>query len=659
MLKNPSSKYQRFDPVSLPNRCWPSQTSTKAPIWCSVDLRDGNQALAVPMNVSQKLDMFDALVKCGFKEIEVGFPSASNTEFAFNRRLIEEKRIPDNVTIQCLVQAREDLIEKTVESLIGAKKVVIHMYNSTSPAQRKYVFGKTKDEIIQVAIKGAQMIKDRLHRLTEGGTQVTLQYSPESFSATEVEFAKEISEAVMDVWQPTPQRKMILNLPDTVEVCMPNVYADQIEWICTNIKNRDSLIVSLHTHNDRGTGTAATELGLLAGADRVEGTLFGNGERTGNLDIVQVAMNLYMHGIDPQLDFSDMSSLIHMYERTTGMTVAPRHPYSGELVFTAFSGSHQDAIKKGLGYHFESFWRDLTRNASEFHTFEMQKPFSAVVRGDVFYAKPQSSDKEHPIGREFVAKIWDRCRQFFESGSRELFTTKQFQSPPAGVWEECTNRDAPYAAVAIYEYLKGHSADLIWDVPYLTIDPNDIGREYREVIRVNSQSGKGGVAYLLESEFGIELPKDMQREFGPLANDIVDKLGREVSGAELKDMFWKEYIQRETPYALHHFHADGVAGVFTCRCSLVINGKERGITGTGNGPIAAFAAALIIDAGAPKFEVATYREQSLSSGTEAAALAFIQIKTGAGKTVWGAGVDTNIELASIKAVLSAVNRASN
>ncbi len=554
MLKNPVSKYQRFDPVKLPNRRWPSQTIEKAPIWCSVDLRDGNQALAVPMNVSQKLDMFDALVKCGFKEIEVGFPSASNTEFSFNRRLIEEKRIPEDVTIQVLVQAREDLIEKTVQSLIGAKQVVIHMYNSTSPAQRKYVFGKSKEEIIAVAKNGAKLIKDRLHRLTESGTKVTLQYSPESFSATEVEFAKEISEAVMDVWQPTPENKMILNLPDTVEVCMPNVYADQIEWICTNIKNRDSLIISLHTHNDRGTGTAATELGLLAGADRVEGTLFGNGERTGNLDIVQVAMNLYMHGTDPKLDFSNMNGLIEMYERTTGMTVPPRHPYSGELVFTAFSGSHQDAIKKGLnGYD------------------------------------------DHKT---------------------------------------------------------------IWDVPYLTIDPHDIGREYHEVIRVNSQSGKGGVAYLLESEFGIELPKDMQREFGPIANDIVDSLGREVSGAELKQMFWKEYIERETPFSLHHFHADGVDGVFTCRCSLVKDGREIGITGEGNGPIAAFVDALIKDAGAPKFEVVSYREQSLSSGTGASALAYIQIKTTAGKLVWGAGVDTNIELASIKAVVSAVNRAS-
>jgi 2-isopropylmalate synthase len=554
MLKNPAAKYQPFPLIQLPNRQWPSRALTRAPIWCSVDLRDGNQALAVPMNVSQKLEMFDALVKCGFKEIEVGFPAASNTEFAFNRRLIEENRIPADVTVQCLVQAREDLIEKTVQSLMGAKKAIIHMYNSTSPAQRKYVFGMSKEQIINVAVKGAQLIKDRIHRLEQSGTEVMLQYSPESFSATEVEFAKEISEAVMDVWQPTPQRKMILNLPDTVEVAMPNVYADQIEWICINIKNRDSLIISLHAHNDRGTGTAATELGLLAGADRVEGTLFGNGERTGNLDIIQVAMNLYMHGIDPKLDFRDMASLIQMYEHCTGMTVPPRQPYSGELVFTAFSGSHQDAIKKGLtGY------------------------------------------------------------------------------------EDHRN---------------------IWDVPYLTIDPKDIGREYREVIRVNSQSGKGGVAYLLESEFGIELPKELQREFGPLANDEVDRMGREVSATELKDMFWNEYIDRAQPYSLHHFHADGVDGVFTCRCSLINNGQEIGIVGTGNGPIAAFADALIKDAGAPNFEVVSYREQSLGSGTEASAIAYIQIKTTAGKTIWGAGVDTNIELASIKAVISAVNRAS-
>src|ERR1700734_2632234 len=346
MQKEPSHKYRPFPPVALPDRQWPNRVLSHPPRWCSVDLRDGNQALAVPMNVSQKLEMFQTLVKIGFKEIEVGFPSASNTEFTFNRRLIQEKRAPEDVWLQCLVQAREDLIERTVESLIGAKKAIIHLYNSTSPAQRRVVFGKSKKEIVEVAVRGATWIKERLSRLK--GTEVMLQYSPESFSATEVEFAKEICEAVMDVWQSTPQNRMILNLPDTVEVAMPNVYADQIEWMCRNIKNRESLVISLHTHNDRSTGVAATELGLLAGADRVEGTLFGNGERTGNLDIVTVALNLYMHGIQPRLDFSNLNAIRETYERCTGMAVPARQPYAGELVFTAFSGSHQDAIKKGL-----------------------------------------------------------------------------------------------------------------------------------------------------------------------------------------------------------------------------------------------------------------------------------------------------------------------
>lgn len=554
MIFPPSTKYQPFPPVPITDRQWPNRVQTAAPIWCSVDLRDGNQALAVPMNVSQKLELFEALVKCGFKEIEVGFPSASNTEFAFNRRLIEEGYIPDDITIQCLVQAREDLIEKTVQSLIGAKRVIIHLYNSTSPAQRRVVFGKTKDEIKAIAVQGAKWIKERLHRLE--GTHVTLQYSPESFSATEVEFAKEISEAVIDVWQPTPERKMILNLPDTVEVAMPNVYADQIEWICRNIKNRESLIVSLHTHNDRGTGVAATELGLLAGADRVEGTIFGNGERTGNLDIVTVALNFYMHGIDPRLDFSDMNALVQVYERCTGMTVPPRQPYAGELVFTAFSGSHQDAIKKGLAE-----------------------------------------------------------------------------------WEK--GRDGAH-----------------WDVPYLTIDPADLGREYREVIRVNSQSGKGGVAYLLESEFGIELPKDLQREFGPLANDEVDRLGREVSGAELRGMFFREYIERTAPWELIHFHADGVDGTFSCRASARQNGADVKLTGQGNGPIAAFVQALHQHGVAP-FEVADFRQHTLSEGSQASAISYIQVKLPDGRKRWGAGVDTNIELASIKAVFSALNRLGN
>ena len=551
MLKTPGSKYRAFAPVELPKRQWPNRTLKSAPLWCSVDLRDGNQALAAPMNVSQKLELFQALVSCGFKEIEVGFPSASNTEFSFNRLLIEKNHIPDDVTVQVLVQAREDLIEKTVQSLIGAKRVIIHLYNSTSPAQRRVVFGKSKEEIKAIAVQGAHWIQERLHRLK--GTEVMLQYSPESFSATEVEFAKEISEAVMDVWQPTPARKMILNLPDTVEVAMPNVYADQIEWICTNIKNRDSLIISLHTHNDRGTGIAATELGLLAGADRVEGTLFGNGERTGNLDVIAVALNLYMHGIDPKLGFSNLNSLLEIYERCTGMTVPARQPYAGELVFTAFSGSHQDAIKKGL-----TEWEGKRR--------------------------------EH------------------------------------------------------------------WDVPYLTIDPRDIGREYREVIRVNSQSGKGGVAYLLESEFGIALPKDMQREFGPIANDAVDGLGREVSGAELKAMFWKEYVDRTSPWRLGMFRTFSENGRVNCQGTLYQNELQTGINGSGNGPLAALVHGICSLPGVPRFEIANYSEHAMSSGEEATAIAYIQIKTADGKSRWGAGVDTNIELASVKAVLSALNR---
>ena len=550
MLKNPSKKYRPFPPIELKDRRWPNETLTHAPRWCSVDLRDGNQALAVPMNVSQKLELFQTLVKIGFKEIEVGFPSASNTEFAFNRLLIEKGHAPDDVWLQVLVQSREDLIERTVESLIGAKKVIIHMYNSTSPAQRRVVFGKSKDEIKAIAVNGARMIKDRLPRLR--GTEVMLQYSPESFSMTEVEYAKEISEAVMDVWQPTPQRKMILNLPDTVEVAMPNVYADQIEWMCRNLKNRDSLIISLHTHNDRCTGVAATELGLLAGADRVEGTLFGNGERTGNLDIVTVALNLYMHGIDSKLDFSNLGSVIDVYEHCTGMSVPPRQPYAGELVFTAFSGSHQDAIKKGL-------------------------------------AEWERKGREH------------------------------------------------------------------WDVPYLTIDPADIGREYREVIRVNSQSGKGGVAYLLESEFGIVLPKDMQREFGPIANDVVDKLGREVSGRELKAMFWKEYVERNSPWQLSGFETDSKNGVVKCCAKLLRDGKMIEFVGEGNGPLAALVHGFTT-AGVPRFEISNYSEHALSSGEEAAAISYIQIKTADGKSRWGAGVDTNIEIASVRAVLSALNR---
>ena len=551
MQKHPITKYRPF-PLSpvLADRQWPNRVLTAPPRWCSVDLRDGNQALAVPMNVSQKLELFQTLVKIGFKEIEVGFPSASNTEFDFNRLLIEKGHAPEDVWLQVLVPAREDLIERTVESLVGARKVIIHLYNSTSPAQRRVVFGKSKEEIKNIPVNGARWIKDRLPRLK--GTEVMLQYSPESFSMTEVEFAREVSEAVMDVWQPSPAHKMILNLPDTVEVAMPNVYADQIEWMCKNLKNRDSLIVSLHTHNDRYTGVAATELGLLAGADRVEGTLFGNGERTGNLDIVTVALNLYMHGIDPGLDFSNLGSVVEVYERCTGMSVPPRQPYAGELVFTAFSGSHQDAIKKGL-------------------------------------AEWESNEREH------------------------------------------------------------------WDVPYLTIDPADIGREYREVIRVNSQSGKGGVAYLLESEFGIELPKEMQREFGPIANLEVDKLGREVSGAELKQMFWREYVERNSPWQLQSFETASKDGNVNCQAKLLRDGQAVRFLGQGNGPLAALVHGFGT-LGVPRFEISSYNEHALSSSESAAAIAYIQIKLADGRCRWGAGVDTNIELASVKAVLSALNR---
>src|SRR5579885_1858071 len=416
MQAPPVTKYRPFPPVHLPNRQWPDRILTRAPIWCSVDLRDGNQALAQPMSVEEKLEFFGLLVKIGFKEIEVGFPSASQIEFDFCRRLIEENRIPDDVAIQVLCQCREDLIARSLEALRGARHAIFHLYNSTSPAQRRHVFNADKPEIVKIATRAVEQLKRDSRPLAAAGTKLQFEYSPESFTSTELEFALEICEAVTDVWQPTAADKIILNLPATVEYAMPNVHADQIEWMCTHLTRRDATIVSLHTHNDRGTGTAATELGLLAGAERVEGTLFGNGERTGNLDIVTVALNLYMHGIDPRLDFSDLNAIVDVYERCTGMTVPPRQPYAGELVFTAFSGSHQDAIRKGL-------------------------------------------------------QEWRRRGQGF------------------------------------------------WDVPYLTIDPADIGREYREVIRVNSQSGKGGVAYLLENEFGIELPKDMQREFGPIAND--------------------------------------------------------------------------------------------------------------------------------------------
>lgn len=550
MQPSPSIKYRPFPPVSFTQRQWPNRVLTQAPQWCSVDLRDGNQALAQPMSVEEKLEFFDLLVKIGFKEIEVGFPSASQIEFDFCRRLIDENRIPADVTIQILCQCREDLIVRSLEALQGARSVIFHLYNSTSPAQRKYVFNAAPTDIIRIATRGIEWLKHHAAPLIAQGTNVRLEYSPESFTSTELEFALQICEAVSDVWQPTPANKIILNLPATVEYATPNVHADQIEWMCTHLTRRDSTIISLHTHNDRGTGVAATELALLAGADRVEGTLFGNGERTGNLDLVTVALNLYTHGIPTGLDFGDLPRIREVYERTTRMEVHPRHPYAGELVFTAFSGSHQDAIKKS----------------------------------------------------------WDR------------------QDPQAP-----------------------------WDVLYIPIDPADIGRNYKAIIRINSQSGKGGVAYVLEHEFGYQLPKLMHKEIGRLVNELADSSGRELTPQEIHDAFVRDYIERSAPVALAEFRTIERGSQVTCQAELLLEGNRRLVSGSGNGPIDAFVQATK-EAGLPKFELLNYSEHSLGSGAEAKAVSYIQIKIADGRSFFGAGIDTNIELASIKAIVSAINR---
>ncbi len=556
MQKSPITKYRPFPQVDLPDRQWPSRTIDRAPIWCSVDLRDGNQALAVPMNVEEKLEFFDLLVRIGFKEIEVGFPSASQVEFDFCRRLIEENRIPDDVSIQILCQCRDELILRSLEALEGAKNVIFHLYNSTSPAQRNYVFGLDKPEIIKIATRAVELLKEKARPHIAAGMNLRLEYSPESFTSTELDFALEICEAVTDVWQPTTENKIILNLPATVEYATPNVHADQIEWMCRHLTRRDKTIVSLHTHNDRGTGIAATELALLAGADRVEGTLFGNGERTGNLDIVIVALNMYTHGVDPRLDFSDINGIREVYERCTRMEVPVRQPYAGELVFTAFSGSHQDAIKK---------------------SWAARKP------------------------------------------------------------------NEP------------------WDVLYIPIDPQDIGRNYRALIRINSQSGKGGVAYVMEKEYGFQLPRPMQKEFGKIINDIADRTGKEITVPEVYDAFVSEYIDQKEPLEVHEYsarHGSGKNGekIVRCTASVTLNGERKSIEGEGNGPIAAFVDALGRNA-SPKFEILSYAEHSLGKGTDSRAVSYIEIKTDTNHVAYGAGIDTNIELASIKAVASAFNRA--
>src|SRR6266436_4703235 len=532
MFSDPTQKYSAFPSVPLFDRRWPNQTVTNAPIWCSVDLRDGNQALPVPMNISQKLEMFQALVRCGFKEIEVGFPSASNTEFEFNRRLIEESRIPDDVAIQVLVQAREDLIERTIDSLRGAKNVIIHLYNSTSPAQRRVVFNLSKGEIIKVAIRGATWIQERLPKLK--GANVRLQYSPESFSATEVEFAKEICEAVVDVWKPSPDRKIIVNLPDTVEVAMPNVYADQIEWMNRHLKDRDSLILSVHTHNDRGTGVAATELAMLAGAERVEGTLFGNGERTGNVDVMTLALNLYSQGVDPELTIADIDAIIETVEYCNRLPVHPRHPYAGELVYTAFSGSHQDAIKKG---------------------------FDALAKRN----------------------------------------------------------------------------DEFWEVPYLPIDPKDVGRTYESVIRVNSQSGKGGVAYLLKTDHGLELPRALQVEFSRIVQAWTDRTGKEASSSDIWTMFRQRYLG-DGEINLIEYRTFPDANGRTINATIMDRGDERIIEGHGSGPLDAFVDALR-RAGIADIAVLAYHEHAIGAGSDAQAAAYVEARLPNGGTIFGVAID--------------------
>jgi 2-isopropylmalate synthase len=551
------SKYRPFPAVSLPDRTWPDQMLTHSPVWCSVDLRDGNQALPQPMSIEEKIEFFDLLVRVGFKQIEVGFPSAADTEFNFLRRLIDENRIPDDVTIQVLVQTREPLIRRTFQAIDGAKRAIVHIYNSTSPLQRRVTFGDaTRESIKQIAINGAELVKKLVPSVPH--TEVILQYSPESFSDTELDFALECCNGVINVWQPTPERKMIINLPDTVQWTTPNIHADMIEWMCRHLEKRDSLIVSLHTHNDRGTGVAATELGLMAGADRVEGTLFGNGERTGNLDIITVALNLNSHGIPTGLDFSDLQSIRMVYERVTRLSVPERQPYAGELVFTAFSGSHQDAIKKGLD-----------RRAKE---------------ADLDPATP-------------------------------------------------------------------------WGVPYLTIDPQDIGRSYEAIIRINSQSGKGGVAYVLDREHGFDLPKTMHPQVGKRIYDLADKYGRELSTDEIREAFFEEFVNVATPLDVVDYqliHQTSERGQVQCQATIRIDQEIKAIIGFGNGPINAFVHALE-SIGLKNFKVTDYRSHAVRGGSDASAASYVQVQHEDGRLLWGAGVDPSIEMAGLKALVTAWN----
>ena len=545
MLKNPSSKYRPFPQIDIPDRTWPGKVIDKAPIWLSSDLRDGNQSLIEPMDAEKKLRFFQCLVAVGVKEIEVGFPSASQTDFDFVRTLIEDGHIPDDVTIQVLTQAREDLITRTFESLKGAKKAIVHYYNATAPSFRRIVFNQDKAGVIQIAVNAGQIIK----RLAEQNPETAwrFEYSPEIFSSTEPEFAVEVCNAVIGVFQPTPEHKLILNLPATVEAATPNVYADQIEWFCRHIDKRDSVLVSLHTHNDRGTGVAATELGLLAGADRVEGCLFGNGERTGNVDLVTLALNLYTQGVDPELDFSDIDGVRKVVEECNQLPVHPRHPYVGDLVHTAFSGSHQDAIRKGFA-----------------------------------------------------------------------------QQDPEGIWE----------------------------VPYLPIDPADIGRSYEAVIRVNSQSGKGGITFLLEQEYGISLPRRMQIEFSQVVQRETDRHGLEMSARQIHELLVAEYLDGPATYALKGHRLQEENGITSVEVEIEKDGALQKLSGTGNGPLEALVAALPV-----AVEVMDYSEHAIGGGSNAKAAAYIELRVDGGRPLHGVGIDANLTTASFRALFSALNRA--
>lgn len=532
----------------------------RAPIWCSVDLRDGNQALVVPMSLQEKLDFFKFLCSLGFKEIEVGFPAASETEYEFTRKLIEEDLIPDDVTIQVLTQSRQHIIEKTFEALKGAKKAIVHLYNSTSVAQREQVFKKSKEEIKDIAVFGAELINE--YAAKAEGTDFTFEYSPESFTGTEMEYALDICNTVIDVWKPSPERKVIINLPATVSMSMPHVYASQIEYMSNNLHNRDNVIVSLHPHNDRGTGVADCELGLLAGGDRVEGTLFGNGERTGNVDIVTVALNMYSHGVDPELDFSDMPNIVKKYEEFTDMKVPPRQPYGGELVFAAFSGSHQDAIAKGMHY-----------------------------REDV------EPDK--------------------------------------------------------------------WNVPYIPIDPHDISREYEaDVIRINSQSGKGGVAYILETNYGYKIPNAMKEEIGYMMKHVSDVNHKELSPSKICEIFEKEYVNRKDKYQLKdatfrrlpQSETLGDNGI-EADIEVVIDGKTYKLEGRGNGRLDAITNAIRKGPYHEEYDFITYEEHALEGESNSRAAAYVAIADKQGNTYWGVGIHNDIIYASINALMSAINRA--